>query len=631
LITQGEILVTINDVNKRFSDKDILKDANFGINSGDKIGLIGVNGCGKTTYLKILAGVEPVDTGTITFRNNITVSYLTQEPQLDENLTVLEQLYSSEKEEFKLLSEYNKLTEELEKNPTDELWDRQAHLAELIDQTGAWSIEAKAKSYLTQLGLTEFNTKINILSGGQRRKVDLASIFLKEPDILILDEPTNHLDIDSIEWMQHYLAEYKGTLVFVTHDRYFLDSVCNKIMEIEQGSANFYNGNYSYYIEKKEIENVDTQRKETRRKAQLHKELKWLKRGARARSSKPKHHVDKVMELLDKSYLIEQQDMDISFQTHRMGKKILEVSNVGHRYGDKELFSNVSHVFQKFERIGIIGDNGCGKTTLIKILTKALVASEGSVHKGINTKIAYFKQEVDDMDGKISVYDYIANYAENIRTKDGVLHSATEMLERFLFEPKMQQAKLSSLSGGEKRRLYLLKSLMFGANFIILDEPTNDLDIRTLEILEDFLDAFDGCILVVSHDRFFLDRICDFLFVFDDGKIKKFAGNYSDYLLVKRFQIEDKKDKEKDKKAKVKTKKVKLSFKEKKEYETIQDRIAILEDTVEQLTQKIEKEAHKLTAKEFAEISQKQDSCDEELLTLLERWEELEEKIAQES
>lgn len=621
----GEILVTFNNVNKKFADKEIIKEANFGIHAGEKMGIIGVNGCGKSTFLKLMMGIEAVDSGEITFRSDVTVAYLPQNPVLDDDLTVLEQIYSSDKEEFILLKEYFHVNEQLTHTQNEELWAKQAELAERIEIINGWSIEAKAKSYLTQLGITEFNEKVGILSGGQRRKIDLAAVLLHEPDLLILDEPTNHLDVDSIEWLQQHLTDYQGNIIFVTHDRYFLDTICNKIMDIEQGVVRFYEGNYSYYLERKEMEEIDRQRKETRRQAQLSKELVWLQRGAKARTTKPKDHIKRVKELIDKSYLIEQEEINISFETHRQGKKVLELANITHQYDEEPLINNFSHVFQHSERIGIIGDNGCGKTTLLKIILQKLIPTKGTVDAGVNTKFAYFRQDADEMPEEETVFKYISSFAESIRTKDGILHSATEMLERFLFEPKMQQAKISSLSGGEKKRLHLLKSLMFGANFIILDEPTNDLDIRTLEILEDYLDAFDGCILVVSHDRFFLDRICESLFIFENDQITKFAGNYSDYLLVKRYRAEEEEEEAKEKTARVRTVKTGLSFKEKNELVDVNKRLEEIESRLSELSHKIENRADELTHQEFASISKEQANLDDEMLTLLLRLEELEE------
>ncbi|HQB98874.1 MAG TPA: ABC-F family ATP-binding cassette domain-containing protein, partial [Candidatus Cloacimonadota bacterium] len=336
-----------------------------------------------------------------------------------------------------------------------------------------------------------------------------------------MDEPTNHLDLDSIEWLQNYLISCKTTLIFITHDRYFLDSVCNRILNIERTQLYFYEGNYSAYVKGKLLRETDLQRKETRRQAQLSKELAWLQRGARARATKPKDHVERVKELLSKSYLISNKDLDISFQTDRLGRTILELHKLSKSYDGKLLFEDLDHNFQPMERIGVIGPNGCGKTTLLRLITGEEKLDRGSIKVGINTHFAYYKQEETDLLPNLTVYDYIAQYAETIKTADGNKVSATEMLNRFLFDGKMQQARLSSLSGGEKKRLQLLKSLMFGANFIILDEPTNDLDIPTLEILEDYLDAFKGCLTVVSHDRYFLDRTVDYLFIFESDGIRK--------------------------------------------------------------------------------------------------------------
>jgi ABC transport system ATP-binding/permease protein len=602
-------VISVENLYKEFPGKIICENETFGIHENDKIGLIGINGCGKSTLLKMLSATESPDSGKITFRKNTKIGFLPQIPDLNHELTIYEQIYQSEHPAFALLREFH----------TNGGASKTAEEIEAID---GWKIEQKAKSYLTKLGFDDFEKKIKVLSGGQKRRIDLARVLMDEPDVLILDEPTNHLDIDTIEWLQNYFAEYKGIILFVTHDRYFLDTVSNKIMEIENGKFRFFSGNYSHYLKQKEILLVDENRKETRRKAQLKKEMKWLMRGARARTSKPKNHLDRVKELIDKSYLTSETEMDISFVNKRLGKSILEIHNVSKSY-DKTLFSNFSHIFQKNERIGIIGANGCGKTTLLKLITKEAESESGKIKIGMNTSFSYFKQEVDDFSKNISVIDYIRGFADNIRTTDGVLHSASEMLQRFLFDGKMQQNKISSLSGGEKKRLYLLKSLMFGSNFIILDEPTNDLDIKTLEILEDYLDAFRGCILVVSHDRFFLDRVTDYLFIFEEDGIRKFPGNYSDYLLVKRYKKEIKQE-SKPEKVRERTQ-AKLSYKEKRELESLEAEIPKLENELANLDKRIEEEAANLKAEEFKEITDRQLEIEEKLEEFTERWIELEE------
>jgi len=396
---------------------------------------------------------------------------------------------------------------------------------------------------------------------------------------------------------------------------------------VENGQINFYKGNYSYYLRKKEQQDVDVQRKETRRKAQLKKELKWLQRGAKARTSKPKDHLDRVKELIDKSYLTESKDLDISFKTKRMGKTILEIKDISKRYDDKILFSNFNHNFQKLERIGIIGPNGCGKTTLLKCIMEEIDPDHGSVKIGVNTSFSYFQQNIEEFNNDQTVLEYIQDFAHNIRTADGVLHSASEMLKRFLFDGKLQQSKLENLSGGEKKRIYLLRSLMFGNNFIILDEPTNDLDIRTLEILEDYLDAFKGCIIVVSHDRYFLDRVTDHLFVFDEDRIIKFPGNYSDYLLVKKYRYEEKIE-QKKRSTKVRIKKVstKLSFNDKREIQSLEKEIPEIEKHIELLNNKIENEAVSLSPADFKEITVKLEKLQIKLDELELRWLALDEK-----
>lgn len=623
----GKNLISIDNLHKEFPSKVICERESLGIFENEKIGILGVNGCGKTTFLKILDGSEAPDSGNITLRKGTTCTYLPQIPILDPDSTIYQHIYNSDHPEFRLLRKYYRNLYLLEIKPTPKLEEEHKNLMKQIESQNAWRIEIKAKSYLTKLGFDDIYQKISTLSGGQRRRVDLARVLMDQPDILLLDEPTNHLDIDTIEWFQNYLANYNGSVIFVTHDRYFLDAVTDKIMEIDAGKIRFYKGNYSYYIKQKEMEKIDKQRKEIRRKSQLKKELKWLKRGAKARTSKPKDHVDRVKELLDKSYLTETKDLDISFQTKRMGKTILNLKSLGKKFGEKILFENFSHNFQKMERIGILGANGCGKTSLLKIITGELKQSSGSLKVGVNTSFSYFKQHIKEFDDDQQVIDYIKDQAENIRTKDGALHSADEMLQRFLFSKKQQQNKIGTLSGGEKKRLYLLRSLMFGSNFIIMDEPTNDLDIKTLEILEDYLDAFKGCILIVSHDRYFLDRTIDHLFIFEDNKIVKFPGNYSDYLLVKRFQDNEKKNNLQQKSSYKKNKTLnKLSYNETRELKIIEKEIPALEENLRKLDSKIENDAAELSASDFDEITKKQQNIRDKLDGLERRWLELSEK-----
>ena len=620
-------IISIEKLTKSFAEKVICQDASFGIHENEKIGLIGINGCGKSTFLKMLTDKEPLDSGSIIYRSNTKIGYLPQIPELDNDLTVYQQIYYSNNPKYRLLRKYHQLEDKMKKSNIDlpELVTEQQRLMTEIEAKQVWDIEVKAKKFLDILGFSDLNINTGILSGGQKRRLDLARVLMDDPDILILDEPTNHLDVDIIEWLQEYLLNYKGIIIFVTHDRYFLDAVSNRVMEMENGKIRFYDGNYGYYLQKKEFDLLDSERKETRRQAQLKKEIKWLHRGAKARTSKPKNHIDRVKELIDKSYLVSNAELEIAFASKRMGKTILELKNVSKSYDDMHLFTGFSHVFQKLERIGVIGTNGCGKTTLLRLITSEETPDKGSLKIGLNTKFSYFRQENHEFKPEQRVLDYIKDYAENIRTQDGVLHSASEMLQKFLFDGKMQQSKLKSLSGGEKKRLYLLSSLMFGANFIILDEPTNDLDIKTLEILEDYLDAFKGCIITVSHDRYFLDRVVDFLFVFTDKGIIKFPGNYSDYLLVKRFQndeIQEAKALENQqlhlqKKAE---KPKRIGYLQLREMEEIENKIEQLELDKKKLQEQIFKNAATMKPADFKENSQKHETIDQELCELEERW-----------
>ncbi len=588
---QNEVVITLNNISKQIGSKVIFSGLNFGIHAQDKIGVVGVNGCGKTTLLRLLTGLTDPSTGEIILRKGIKVGYLMQDIPLDEEQRLLEYIMPE-----------------------------QAVAAENDE-------EHRYKAILSTLGIDEYEKPLRLLSGGQRRKADLARVLVQEPDVLILDEPTNHLDLDTIEWLQDYLAEAKKTVIFVTHDRYFLDAVCNRILELDHGQCYLYEGNYTEYVRGKMIRATDSQRKETRRLAQLKKEMDWLNRGARARATKPKNHVDRVKELLSKSYLISNQDLDISFQTDRLGKTILELHRLGKSYGSNVLFKDIDHNFQALERIGIIGANGCGKTTLLKMIVGEVEPDQGKIKVGVNTHFAYYRQEDESFDPTLSVYDYIAQYAEVIKTRDGSKVSAAEMLRRFLFDGKMQTQKLGSLSGGERKRLYLLKSLMFGANFIVLDEPTNDLDIRTLEILEDYLDAFSGCLLVVSHDRFFLDRTVDYLFIFEGTSIRKFPGNYSDYLLVKKYQKEEAEEKERSATA-ARPRRIQkgLNYNEQREFERLGLEIAALEEKIQELETGLSSQNSSLNHLDYLKISRELEELQKDHDIKLQRWIELSDK-----
>jgi ATP-binding cassette subfamily F protein uup len=635
-------VITLQSVKKDFGIKEILKDASFSLNADEKVGLIGTNGSGKSTLLKMIAGMEPIDGGEIIVNPGAKVIYLPQQPDLDESLTVLEQIFADSSEQMNLVREYEEISDKLAKNPQDnQLLSRLGEVTQRMDILGAWEVETNAKIILSQLGITDFDVKIGTLSGGYRKRIALATALLSEPDLLLMDEPTNHLDADSVEWLQSYLNRRNGALLLITHDRYFLDKVTNRIIEIDRGDFYTYSGNYSYYLQKKAEAEESAASSQRKFKGVLRKELEWLKKGPKARSTKQKARIDRISEMRATEFKQTQGKVEISTASRRIGKKVIEVNNVSKSYGDRLLFKDFTYEFSPEDRVGIIGENGAGKSTLINIITGREQPDTGEVDIGSTVYIGYFDQHSEELIGAANdsqrVIDYIKQEgAEFIETADGTRISASQMLERFLFPPNQQYAPINKLSGGEKRRLFLLRILMSAPNVLILDEPTNDLDVQTLAVLEDYLEDFKGCVIVVSHDRYFLDRTIDRIFAFEDKKIREFPGNYSVYLDFKRaeeakekqLQAELEKSKPKVAAQKVETqvkkddkKKRRLSNWERKEFEQLEGKIVELEDEKTEAEMALTKAAGDYS--QVQELYEKVEKLKEEIEKSTERWMEL--------
>lgn len=613
-------LINLEGVTKSFSDKYILKNVNFSVHSKDKIGVIGVNGTGKTTLLKILAGLETVDSGIRRARNLVSIDFLSQDPDFNSQNTILEQVFEGEDPKIKYLFEYNK---ELSKNTPDS--DRIIYLSEKIDETNGWEVEKKAKTILTKLGFNNFNVKIENLSGGEKKRVALGISLLYNKDLLILDEPTNHLDNETINWLENYLKEMDVTLVMVTHDRYFLDRVANKIIEIDNGDLITYEGNYSKYLEQKEMKELESNKVYEKKKSLYNSELKWIKAGVKARGTKQKARIKAFEELKESIPNDSKAKLEISIPKTRIGKKVLHIESLKKAYGQNILFEDFSLEVQNHSRIGIVGSNGSGKSTLIKILSGRIKDFEGVLEIGETVKIGFFSQEVQAMDSNKRVIDYIKEDREYIKTKDGSKVSASQMLERFLFSKDQQYSSLDKLSGGEKRRLYLLKVLISAPNLLFLDEPTNDLDIETLRILEDYLSEFNGAVIIVSHDRYFLDRAVNKILSFENKKIKEYEGGYSDFLNkynennIEIIQKENKKKKQKE--PKKENKKIKFTYKEAKEFETIDLDIENLEKELEKTESDLMEHGNDL--EKLQVLMEKKDDLNNQLEYKMERWEYL--------
>ena len=587
-------LLTMEHLTKSYTDRILLDDVGFSINENEKIGVIGVNGMGKSTLLKIAAGIEDYDDGKISMGSQVKICYLPQTPVFEEAETIL-----------------------------------QAAVKGNQDELNQWTIEADAKAMLNQLGFTDFDGKASLLSGGQKKRVALVNALLTPADILVLDEPTNHLDNAMSEWLEDYLIRFKGAVLMVTHDRYFLDRVVNRIVEVDQGKLYSYPGNYSEFVRLKEARQNMELATERKRKSLLRTELQWLSRGARARSTKQKAHIDRIKAMQEMQDIQAEKRVIMDSVASRMGNKTIELSHLSKSYGDKKLIEDYSYLFLKNDRIGIIGPNGCGKSTLLKMVNGLVTPDAGNIEIGQTIRIGYFSQENEAMDDTMKVIDYVKEVGEYITTSDGRI-TASQMLENFLFDGALQWSRIEKLSGGEKRRLYLMRILMSAPNVLILDEPTNDLDIQTLTILEDYLDRFDGIIIIVSHDRYFLDRMVTRIFSFEgEGRIRQYEGGYSDYLIRKELEsLEDRKlpDKGKDEEKKSDSKatwkrreqKLKFSYKEQREYETIDGDIADLEEQVERLEEEIV--ANATNSAKLNELLTQKEEVEQKLEEKMERW-----------
>ena len=580
-------ILNIEHISKIYGEKVIFDDVSLGIHSGDKIGVIGVNGTGKTTLLKIIAKINEPDKGQIICGNGIRVSYLPQNPEFPKRQSILEYVMDGKEHQD-------------------------------------WKTESEAKTILTKLGIYDFDEGCDHLSGGQKKRVALARTLVDPTEVLILDEPTNHLDNDMVLWLEEFLNSFRGVLIMVTHDRYFLDRVTNKIVEIDKGKLYEYDTNYSGFVELKVQREEMELATERKRQSLLRVEMEWMKQGIKARGTRQRARTERFEELKNAKGPSMQQNVEMDSISSRLGKTTIELEHISKGFGDKHLINDFSYIVLRDDRIGFIGSNGCGKSTLMKMIMGILKPDEGNITIGDTVKIGYFAQENEDMTGDIRVIDYIRNVAEYIQTTKGQA-SASQMLDRFLFPPELQYTPLDKLSGGEQRRLYLLKVLMEAPNVLILDEPTNDLDIQTLTILEDYLDTFAGIVITVSHDRYFLDRIVNRIFAFEEGgHLKQYEGGYTDYLeKVKPIAKQEKSKLEKKenngkKFRKEHQKKLKFTYKEQKEFETIDDDIAKLEEKIEQLDEEIMENA--TNSGKLAELTQQKEETEEALNKKMDRW-----------
>mgnify|MGYP000990590944 FL=1 len=612
----------VEKLSKSVGDKTVFQEISFIIHDLDRIGLIGVNGTGKTTLLDVLSGKSGFDGDVYPFsaKSDYKISYLTQEPDFDEDKTVLDTVLSSDLREMQLIREY-----ELLMAAYDEA--KQARLDKVMaemDSLHAWEIESQVKTVLSKLGISDLTAKISQLSGGLRRRVQLAQVLLSEADLLLLDEPTNHLDIDTIEWLTNFLKNSKKTVLFITHDRYFLDNISTRIFELDGGSLIEYQGNYQDYVRLK-AEQDERDAALLHKKQQLYKqELSWMRRQPQARATKQQARINRFHDLKsDLAGQTNQTDLEMNFETSRIGKKVIEFRDVDFAYGDKQILSHFNLLLQNKDRLGIVGDNGVGKSTLLNLIAGQLQPQSGQVIIGETVRVAYFSQQIEGLDESKRVINYLQEVAEEVKTGSGTT-SIAELLEQFLFPRSSHGTLIEKLSGGEKKRLYLLKLLLEKPNVLLLDEPTNDLDIATLTVLENFLQGFAGPVITVSHDRYFLDKVTSKILAFEDGQVREFFGNYTDYLDEKAFRqssaaISQKKGREKPVKAREQKKR--MSYFEKQEWETIEADIEELEARIAAIETEMEQNGSDFT--KLSELQKELDDKNEQLLEKYERYEYL--------
>lgn len=580
------ILLSAQNISKTYMERKVLDNVSFFLNEGDKVGIIGINGTGKSTLLRILAGADEPDSGNVIRTNGVRISYLPQIPEFEESGSVLEQVM--------------------------------LHLPADLKE----SKEFEAKSILGKFGITDYSRDIGTLSGGERRRAGIASALIQPSDVLLIDEPTNHIDNETVSLLEEQLKKYRGAIVMVTHDRYFLNSITRKIVEVDRGQLFEYNGNYGFYLEQKAQREADAEAKERKNRTLYRREYEWIKRGARARGTKSKDRIERFHELENREKPVETEKLQMQSVSSRLGKKTIEIENISKSVNGRKLISDFSCILPRNARIGIVGHNGAGKTTLIRMLTGELAPDSGNIIVGDTVNTGYFSQECENMDVSQRVIEYIRETADHIQTPDGTV-TAAQMLERFLFTPELQWNRIEKLSGGERKRLYLLKVLMTAPNILLLDEPTNDLDIATLTILEDYLSNFSGAVIAISHDRYFLDKMADEIWELDgNGTINRYNGNYSDYLekIQQNVNMAEKPKKQTEKKERTFNgkRKLKFSFKEQHEFETIDDDIAELEQQIADTENEISKCSSDYV--KLQELSEKKEVLENQLAEKMDRW-----------